>query len=448
MNKLSYNCAGLGRRDFLQLGLGAAAGLGFTDLLRLRANASEAAKVAGKSSGKRVNVIMIWLDGGPSHYESFDPKPDAPSEIRGQFKSIKTAVPGIHFSECVPELAKVADKFTVLRSLAHKDPNHGGGNHYLMTGAPTPVPVGCGAFVTFHPSFGSVVSFKRGVQNGIPPYMTMPSMSRSGGPNFLGAEHAPFVVGGSPQSAGFKVRDVVLPADISEGRGVSRQDLRKSLDRLARITDAAAEDPTVGFDKFYEQGVDLITSPQAQAAFDIGKEDQKTRDLYGMNDFGQRCLLARRLTEAGVSWVTVYNGGWDHHTKIFETLKGDFGKKFDQGVAALIADLDRRGSLENTLVLALGEFGRTPKVNKDSGRDHWPFAMSVLCAGAGVPRGTVIGATDPKGYYAADNVYAPEDFATTLYTKLGIDPHQVLHTNTGRPAQLVNGGRPIKELFS
>jgi hypothetical protein len=448
MSNLRYNCNGLGRRDFLQLGLGVTAGLGFTDLLRLRADAAETAKAAGKPSGKRVNVIMIWQDGGPSHYESFDPKPDAPTEIRGQFKSIPTKVPGIHFSECVPELAKVNDKFTVLRSLAHKDPNHGGGNHYLMTGAPTPVPVGCGAFVTFHPSFGSVVSFKRGVQNGIPPYMTMPSMSRSGGPNFLGAEHAPFVVGGSPQTAGFKVRDVVLPADISEGRGVSRQDLRKSLDRLARITDAAAEDPTVGFDKFYEQGVDLITSPQAQAAFDIGKEDQKTRDLYGMNDFGQRCLLARRLVEGGVSWVTVYSGGWDHHTKIFETLKGQQGVNFDKGVAALIADLDRRGSLENTLVLALGEFGRTPKVNKDAGRDHWPFAMSVLCAGAGVPRGTVIGATDPKGYYAADNVYAPEDFATTLYTKLGIDAHQVLHTNTGRPAQLVNGGRPIKELFA
>ena len=448
MSQLRYNCNGIGRRDFLQLGLGAAAGLGFTDLLRLRANAAESAKTAGQPSGKRVNVIMIWQDGGPSHYESFDPKPDAPSEIRGQFSAIKTKVPGVQFSECVPELAKVNDKFTVLRSLAHKDPNHGGGNHYLMTGAPTPVPVGCGAFVTFHPSFGSVLSFKRGVQQGIPPYMTMPSMSRSGGPNFLGAEHAPFVVGGSPQTAGFKVRDVVLPADISEGRGVSRQDLRKSLDRLTRIADAAAEDPTVGFDKFYEQGVDLITSPQAQAAFDIGKEPEKTRELYGMNDFGQRCLLARRLVEAGVSWVTVYSGGWDHHTKIFETLKGQQGVNFDKDVAALIADLDRRGSLENTLVLALGEFGRTPKVNKDVGRDHWPFAMSVLCAGAGVPRGTVIGATDPKGYYAADNVYAPEDFAVTLYTKLGVDPHQVLHTNTGRPVQLVNGGRPIKELFA
>lgn len=448
MSQLRYNCNGLGRRDFLQLGLGATAGLGFTDLLRLRASATESAKAAGQPSGKRINVIMIWQDGGPSHYESFDPKPDAPSEIRGQFSSIKTKVPGIHFSECVPELAKVNDKFTVLRSLAHKDPNHGGGNHYLMTGAPTPVPVGCGAFVTFHPSFGSVISYKRGVQSGIPPYMTMPSMSRSGGPNFLGAEHAPFVIGGSPQTAGFRVRDVVLPPDISEGRGVSRQDLRKSLDQLTRITDAAAEDPTVGFDKFYEQGVDLITSPQAQAAFDIGKEPEKTRELYGMNDFGQRCLLARRLVEAGVSWVTVYSGGWDHHTKIFETLKGQQGVNFDKGVAALITDLDRRGSLENTLVLALGEFGRTPKVNKDVGRDHWPFAMSVLCAGGGVPRGTVIGATDPKGYYAADNVYAPEDFAVTLYTKLGVDPHQVLHTNTGRPVQLVNGGRPIKELFA
>src|SRR5947208_6035926 len=239
---LTRNCAGMPRRDFIQIGIYGALGLGFTDLLRLRANA------AVKSNAKQVNCIMIWLDGGPSHYETFDPKPDAPSEIRGEFKPISTSVPGIQFCESVPELAKVADKMTIVRSICHKDPNHGGGNHYMMTGAPTPVPVACGAFVTFHPSFGSVVSWKRGVQSGLPAYMSVPEMTRSGGPNFLGAEHAPFVIGGNPNEKNFKVRDVVLPSDLSEGRAQTRQQLRESLDRLVRIREKSAEDPAVGFD--------------------------------------------------------------------------------------------------------------------------------------------------------------------------------------------------------
>ena len=180
MPRLTHNCAGMPRRDFLQLGIGGVLGLGLTDLLRLRAEASPAAAPLLNSSGKQINCIMVWLDGGPSHFESFDPKPDAPSEIRGEFKTIPTAVPGVHFSEAVPELAKIADKFTVVRSICHKDPNHGGGNHYMMTGLPTPVPVACGAFVTFHPSFGSMVSYDRGVRNGIPSYMGLPSITRSG----------------------------------------------------------------------------------------------------------------------------------------------------------------------------------------------------------------------------------------------------------------------------
>jgi hypothetical protein len=445
MNAFRSNCAGMPRRDFLQLGLGAVTGLGMVDILRLRA---QAAASAGLASPKEVRCILIWMDGGPTHYESFDPKPDAPKEIRGEFKAIPTKVPGIQFSEIVPKLADVADKLTIVRSICHKDPNHGGGNHYMMTGAPTPVPVGCGAFVTFHPSFGSVVSYKRGIRGGMPAYMTLPNISRSGGPNFLGAEHAPFVIGGNPGNKDFKVRDVVLPGDISEGRAVTRQQLRKSLDRMRRIADATADDPTIGFDSFYQQGIDLISSPTAQAAFDMSKEPDKTRDLYGRTDLGQRLLLCRRLVEVGVSFVTCYYGGWDHHETIFKSLKDSHMPKFDQGLAALISDLDERGLLDTTLVIALGEFGRTPKVNDRGGRDHWPHAMSVLLAGAGVPRGHVIGATDAKGYYAAENVHSPEDFAASLYTKMGIDPAQLLHTNTGRPVQLVNGGKPIKELFA
>lgn len=442
--ELKKNCAGQSRRDFIQVGLGGMMGLGIADLFRLQAAVTQ----AKKTTSKNVNCILIWLDGGPSHYESFDPKPDAPSEIRGEFKSIPTKVPGIHFSEALPKLAAIADKFTVIRSICHKDPNHGGGNHYMMTGMPTPVPVACGAYVTFHPSFGSMVSYDRGLRNGIPTYMSIPEASRSGGPNFLGGEHSPFVIDGYPNSANFKVRDVILPSDISEGRASTRLQLRKSLDQMRRHEDRLAADPAVTFDNFYTQALNLVASPQAQSAFDISKENEKVRETYGRNDFAQRLLMARRLVEVGVSFVTVYYGGWDHHTKIFTAFKGDHVKRLDQGVSALITDLDERGLLDNTLVLMLGEFGRTPKVNKDAGRDHWPGAMSVLTAGAGVPRGHVIGATDPKGYYASENVYRPEDFAASLYTKMGIDHSQVLHTATGRPVQLVNNGRLIKELFA
>ncbi len=449
MSRLNTNCTGVTRRDFIQLGLGGTLGLGLCDLLRLRAHGAEAlAKTAPKFAGQNVNCILVWLDGGPSHYETFDPKPEAPSEIRGEFKAIPTKVPGLHFSECVPRLAGVADKVSIVRSIWHKDPNHGGGNHYMMTGAPTPVPVACGAFVTFHPSFGSMVSSDRGLRHGLPAYVSLPIVSRSGGPNFLGGQHAPFVIEGNPNDQSFKVRDVVLPAEISEGRAASRLALRQSLDQMKRYADRLAEDPAVTFDQFYARGLDLVASPEAQRAFDIHRESDQVRDAYGRTDLGQRMLLARRLVEVGVSFVTVYYGGWDNHTKIFETFKGDFMKKFDRGLAALIADLDDRGLLDNTMVIALGEFGRTPKVNKDAGRDHWPGAMSVLMAGAGIPRGRVVGATDAKGYYAAESVYRPEDFAASLYTKMGIDPHQVLQTSTGRPVPLVNGGRVIKELFA
>ncbi|HAM72022.1 MAG TPA: DUF1501 domain-containing protein [Verrucomicrobiales bacterium] len=442
---LKTNCAGMPRRDFLRIGIGGAFGLGLSDLLRLRA---QAGTTPGGASRRPVNCILVWLDGGPSHYETFDPKPDAPSEIRGEFKTIPTAVPGTRFSEAVPNLAKAADKFTIIRSICHKDPNHGGGNHYMMTGTPTPVPVACGAFVTFHPSFGSVVSYHRGVRDGMPAYMSMPQVSRSGGPNFLGGSHAPFVINGNPNEKGFQVRDVVLPPEISEGRAASRRDLLASLDRMHRYEEKLAEDPAVTFDQYHHQGVDLVLSPKAQAAFDIHREPEPVRDAYGRNDFGQRLLLARRLVEVGVSWVTVYYGGWDHHTKIFDAFKGDHVRRMDTGVAALIQDLDQRGLLDNTLVVLLGEFGRTPKVNKDAGRDHWPHAMSVLMAGAGIPRGQVVGATDAKGYHAAENVFRPEDFAASLYTKMGIDPTRVLHTNTGRPVQLVSNGRLIPELFT
>ena len=435
------NCAGSTRRDFLQLGLGSlgglgVAGLGLAPLLQAQA-----------ASGKpKRNCILIWLDGGPSHYETFDPKPDAPKEVRGKWGDIKTSVPGLHFCEKVPELAKVADRFTVLRSVIHKSNNHGSGNHHLMTGAPTPVPVNCGAHVSFHPSFGSVVAKERaGQASEFPPYMTLGRQSRSGGPNFLGAEHAPFLIANDPNKSTFKVRDVVLPKGISESRGEQRRLLRRDLDLMQRFADRAAADPAVDFDRFVQQGVDLVTSKEAQAAFDIHKEDSKLRTRYGRSPLGQRMLLARRLVEVGVSFVTVYYGGWDHHRTIFDGLTKHL-PPLDQGLATLVLDLEERGLLDDTLVLCLGEFGRTPKINDRGGRDHWSNAMSILAAGGGVPGGQVVGATDRKGYYAASNVYSPEDFACSIYQKMGVDYHQTLRTPAGRPVALVNGGSPIPEL--
>ncbi|MDF1812281.1 MAG: DUF1501 domain-containing protein [Verrucomicrobiales bacterium] len=433
------NCEGFGRRDFIQTGLSALGGMSLPGLLQSQA--------MGDATKTPARCIMIWLDGGPSHYETFDPKPDAPSEIRGEFGTVPTTVPGVHFCDTMPKLAKEFHKFTVVRSIAHNQNNHGAGNHYLMTGSPTPVPVGCGAYVTFHPSFGSVVSRDRRVPHGLPAYISTPRVSRSGGPNFLGAQHAPFVISDNPDSKSFRVRDVTIPADIAEGRARSRADLRHSLDRMKRITDQQAEDPATAFDEYYARGFDIITSPAAQEAFDISKENEKVRESYGRNDFGQRLLLARRLTEVGVPFVTVYYGGWDDHRGLFESYKKGKIERVDTGVAALLKDLSDRGSLDNTLVLLLGEFGRTPKINKDAGRDHWSFAMSVLMAGAGIPGGQIVGATDVKGYYANENVYAPEDFAASLYTKMGIDHQMILRDTAGRPRQLVNNGRIIKELF-
>ncbi len=451
---IHYNCERIGRRDCLKLGLSAATGLGFADLLRLRGLASESAKTIPTSIAKPrmmaaqpTSCILIWLDGGPTHYETFDPKPNAPKEIRGEFNPIQTSVPGIHYSQELPKLASIANKLAIVRSICHNQGNHGAGNHYMMTGAPTRIPVGCGAFVSFHPSLGSTVSYMRKEELGaLPGYFSMPSMSRSGGPNFLGAKYAPFVVGDDPSKQNFRVRDVALPTGLSEGRFSSRRSLRADLDTMARFNDPAAGDPVVSQDSYVQQGYDLVTSASAQAAFDISRESDRVRDRYGRNPLGQRALLARRLVEAGVPFITLNEGGWDHHTNLFPALKKRL-PGFDQTVSTLIQDLDERGLLDTTLVLVLGEFGRTPQINKDGGRDHWSSAMSVMFAGCGTPGGQVVGATDPKGYSAVERVLSPENFASTIYNKLGVDPNHILYTPQGRPTHLVSDPTPIKELM-
>jgi hypothetical protein len=438
------NCDGMRRRDCLKLGLGALLGGGFIDALRLRS-------LAGAATASKTGCILIWLDGGPSHFETFDPKPDAPAEIRGEFQPIQTKIPGVFFSENMKRLAAISDKLSIVRSVCHNQNNHGAGNHYMMTGAPTRIPVGCGAFVSFHPSMGSVVSAERGAPHGLPAYFSIPQMAKSGGPNFLGARHAPFVVSDDPSSPSFRVRDVTLPHGLDPDRDSSRREIRQQLDKMARFHDRAAADPVAGADENFEQAVSIMTSPAARLAFEIAREPDAVRDAYGRNSFGQRALLARRLVESGVPFVTLHNGGWDHHSNIFPAFRKQ-GQQFDAVVATLIEDLDARGLLDTTLVLVMGEFGRTPKISTlqgqtTPGRDHWSSAISILVAGCGTPRGQVVGATDSRGYAASDKIYAPENLVSSVYLKLGIDPGKILYNNTGRPTHLVSDPRPIAELM-
>jgi Protein of unknown function (DUF1501) len=444
------NCEGITRRDCLQLGLGAVTGLGFTDVLRLKAKASHDHKNSTiKPTAKR--CILIWMDGGPSHFETLDPKPNAPLELRGDLKPISTTVPGVQFCETLPLLAQNLKKFTVIRSVKHNQGNHGAGNHYMTTGAPPRIPVGCGAFVSFHPSMGSVISKELGKDDGLPGYFSMPSMSRSGGPNLLGAKYAPFVVSNDPNKENFRIRDVALPNGLTGDRFYKRRDLRSQVDKMIRINDKAAADPVSGFDEYYRQGFDLVSSKEAQKAFDISLEPEKIRDNFGKNSFGQRCLLARRLVDAGVPFVTINYGGWDHHDGIYTSLP----KKlvvWDKAVNALINDLDERGMLDDTLVIAMGEFGRTPQITtlpdrKSPGRNHWANAMSILMAGGGTPGNCVIGATDRNGHSAVDRILSPENLLSSIYLKMGIDPDMIMFGPQGRPTILVSDPTPIKEIM-
>ena len=443
MKTWTRNCEGISRREGLKLGLGGLIAGGLTGALR--ATASETGN--GTQIKKEADAcILIWMDGGPSHYETFDPKPEAPVEIRGQFSPIATQTPGMFFSQPMKRLAGISNDLAIVRSIRHDQGNHGAGNHYMMTGAPPRIPVGCGAFVSFHPSLGSVVSHQVGAPDGVPPYFTMPNMSRSGGPNFLGARHAPFIVPDDPNRSDFRVRDVTIPSGLTDARFESRQEIRRQIDRMKRLTDAAVADPVVAADEFYSQGMQILKSSEAQAAFDIHSEPAEVRDAYGRSSFGQRALLARRLVGAGVPFVTLYFGGWDHHTDIFNA----FDKKvppFESAIAALIEDLKQRGMLERTMVIALGEFGRTPKINDRGGRDHWSNAMSVMFAGGGTRGGQVIGATDRQGYAAIERILSPENFVSTVYRKLGIDPGQMMYTPDGRPVHLVSDADPIAELM-
>jgi hypothetical protein len=431
------NCEGASRRNFLKVGTLSAIGLSLPELIRQR----EAAAADGK---KPANMIFIWLDGGPSHLETFDLKPDAPSEVRGEFKPIETNVSGIRICEHLPKTAQVMDHFTILRSVTHQDSNHGAGNHLMTTGKSTPVPVGCGNSVSYHPSMGSFAAHERKSAHGLPPYILLGRPMRSGGPNFLGPSCGPLVVSGDPSKDAFEVKDVALPKGVDDARLDARRGLLAQLDRMQRNAESAS-DPIRGLDSYTEKAYSLVTSAEAKAAFDVRKEDAKMREAYGQTQFGQQCLMARRLVEAGVPWVSIHWGGWDHHFNLFNDMKRML-PILDPAFSMLLRDLKQRGSLDHTLVVLLGEFGRTPKINAGPGRDHWGPGMAVAIAGAGVPGGQVVGATSPDGHSPVERALSPQDLACSIFQKMGIEFRKEFHNEIGRPTQMVSGGEPITEL--
>ena len=427
------SCDGLSRRSFLRAGFLGLAGLTLADVLRLRA--------AQGGAAKDTSVILIWKGGGPSHMDTWDPKPEAPAEYRGEFKPIPTNVPGIRVSEHLPLSARQMDKFSILRSVTHPDSGHESASHYLLTGYRPTNDIPSNEV----PSYGSIVAKERGPRRaGLPAYLAVPTPPRSTAAAYLGVAYNPFAVGGDPNAANFSVKNLTLPNGVSMSRLDGRRNLLDSIDTLRRDSDQTGM--MDGLDAFTRKAFEMVVSPAAQKAFDIRQEPDTVRDLYGRNSLGQSMLLARRLVEAGVTFVTVNAGGWDTHANNFEALRTQKLPSFDAGWSALLQDMDVRGMLKNTLVLVWGEFGRTPRINKDAGRDHWPGAMSVVLAGGGLKHGQFVGASDAKAEYAKERPLGPEDVLATMYSVLGIDTNIEYVNEAERPIKILSSGEPIKEL--
>lgn len=439
MNRFLNRCDGVSRRDFLHLGVLTSFGLSLPSLLRMQAAAAETGKGARAKS-----CILIWLDGGPSHLDMFDLKPDAPSEVRSQFKPINTAVSGVQICEHLPQTAKVMKDVALIRSLTHELGNHDTGSRFLLTGhRPTPA--------LEYPSIGSLVSHAAGPGGTMPPYVAIPhdgvggdsTAARSG---YLPGSFAAFSTGRDPS----RVDGLQLPEGVGFERNDRRHAMLEKMDALSRKMDQ--DSGKENRDAFYEQAWRLLSSPEAKAAFDLSRESAQTRERYGHANIGAGCLLARRLVEAGSRFVTVVDSGWDMHQQIFREMPDSrfpgSGKlpSLDRAYAALLTDLRERGLLDSTLVVLMGEFGRTPKLNAIGGRDHWPRAGSVLMAGGGVRGGQVIGATNEFGEFPVDRPVGPPDLAFSMLKLLGVDPTAELMSPGGRPMKIMAEGDFIKEL--
>ena len=466
-NAVSFCPGPIKRREFLRIGLSGFATLSLPGLFELRARA------ATEQPKARTAVILVWLRGGASHLETYDPKPDAPSEFRGVFSPISTRVPGMQISELLPCHAKIADKFTLLRSMAHTGGGHPAGSLQMLTGDPDPQDKDKPIF----PDWMTVANFLRADRTRpLPNYVGVNPVTRYdnftiAGPAYVGPSYGPFTVNGDPNDPHFAVPNIGFKDQAQSERLSDRIRLKQSLDRLDRAVDQSGTMRAI--DDFEAQALSLLTSPGAREAFDLSREPDRIRDLYGRNQWGQQCLMARRLVEAGVEIITTTFDGplcgrvanWDDHAvnhNVFDALKFR-APYFDQAVSALIEDIYARGLDKRVLVVVTGEFGRTPRIERvassgggvasgaagtvQPGRDHWPRAFSNLWAGGGIKTGGVIGATDKHGEEVVSRMCTPGDFLATIYRHLGIDAGQITIPDfSGRPNLILSRGAPIPEL--
>ncbi len=444
-------CEGLTRRRWLHVGALGAAGLCLPDLLRARGPAGPG------HFGRAKSCILCFLFGAPAHQDIWDLKPDAPADVRGEFRPAASSVPGVRLGEHVPLVARAAHRFALVRSVQHPDNTHTVAMHYMLTGRRHAQPnTNPRNQPTDFPCFGAAVQYLRPGRGGLPSGVSLNAPANQVSANnhvfpgffagLLGSRYDPLFVAQDPSAPGF----APLPTAGADeaGRLRLRRGLLESVDRRRRALDAVAG--VRDFDEYHRRAFGLVTAPAARQAFDLAREPAAVRDRYGRSPFGQGCLLARRLVEAGVRLVTVNwardDAYWDTHANNFKLLKDALLPPFDRAFSALLEDLDQRGLLGETLVVCLGEFGRSPKVNANAGRDHWAACNSVVLAGGGVRGGQVLGASDRLAAYPATPPVSPADLAATIYHALGIDPRTELHDALGRPLPLSDGG-PLHELF-
>lgn len=432
-------CDGVSRRHALRLGgAGLLGGLSLPNLLRMQAEA------ATERPGKAKSLLFLFLEGGPPHQDMWDLKPDAPPEIRGPFSPIATSVPGTFVGEHCPLSAKIAEKFTILRSHTHRDNGHSTGYHYVMTGYPpsfrdgeNPVPNN-----ELYPSLGSILARELGPRGPVPANVNLPHPMKAGGPGFYGAEFAPFVIESDPVQPDFEVKDLRPVAGLTTDRLATRRRLLEGIDRLGGTPQGRAAQMS----EYYDKARELITSPAALKAFDISAEPANIRQRYGMTQVGQCALLGRRLVEAGCRFVGIDAPGWDVHFNCFPSLQGDLIPPADRAFSALVCDLEERGLLDETLVVMMGEMGRTPRINAQAGRDHWSMAQTVLFAGGGIKPGQIIGATDKQASAVTADPVSVEDLLKTILGQMGVDTSKTYYTPLGRPVPIVNGGKTIPGL--
>jgi len=441
------DCDGVTRRSFLQAGMLGLGGLALPDLFRLRADGADPGRVGERS------VILFWLSGGPGHMETWDPKPAAPSGFRGPFGAIATSLPGVQFGELLPEQAKRMDRLAILRTVNHGTGDHTKGNHWMLTGYEGPAFNAPDNTIQRRPAIGSAVARLRAPgRPGMPPYVAVPHL-RGGTDNlfhyaaYLGGGANPFVVESDPNDPKYRVRNLTLPGGVTLDRLEDRRRMLEALDQVRRDADPKLRD----LDAYHQRAFGMLTGRSVASAFDIAAEDPKLRDRYGRHTFGQGALLARRLVEAGTPFVTVNCVPWDHHGTAPQLKTEEGAKKLipplDRAIAALVDDLIDRGLYDSTLVVAMGEFGRTPRMNKDAGRDHWGDTFSVLMGCGSMRMGQVIGRSGARGEHVADRPIGPQDVAATIYHHLGIDSRAVTFDDrTGRPTYLIEKGEPIQEL--